>query len=84
MVDVIVCDIHMPKVGGNEAIAWFRSPFPSVPIVVTTGKPDVGNATKLMKDGVADYLVKPVEPEKLKAVVNKVAKNRVWKDQFKT
>lgn len=84
MVDAIICDIHMPKVGGNEAIAWFRSQFPSVPIVVMTGKPDVGNATKLMKDGVADYLVKPVEPEQLKAVVNKVAKDRVWKDQFKT
>jgi two-component system chemotaxis response regulator CheY len=84
MVDAIICDIHMPKVGGNEAIAWFRSQFPSVPIVVMTGKPDVGNATKLMKDGVADYLVKPVEPEQLKAVVNKVARARVWKDQFKT
>jgi two-component system chemotaxis response regulator CheY len=83
MVDVIVCDIHMPKVGGNEAIGWFRSQFPSVPIVVITGKPDVGNATNLMNQGVADYLVKPVQPDKLKAVINKVTKERASKDQFK-
>jgi FixJ family two-component response regulator len=49
-----------------------------------TGKPDVGNATNLMKQGVADYLIKPVEPEKLVAVINKVAKPHVYKDPFKT
>jgi two-component system chemotaxis response regulator CheY len=84
MVDAIICDIHMPKIGGNEAIAWFRSQFPSVPIVVMTGKPDIGNATNLMKQGVADYLIKPVEAEKLVAVINKVAKDHVYKDKFKT
>lgn len=84
MVDAIICDIHMPRINGNEAIAWFRSQFPSVPIVVMTGKPDVANATNLMKQGVVDYLIKPVEAEKLVSVMNKVAKPHVYKDKFKT
>jgi two-component system chemotaxis response regulator CheY len=84
MVDAVICDIHMPKINGNEAIVWFRSQFPSVPIVVMTGKPDLAGATDLMKQGVADYLVKPVEAEKLIAVINKVAKPHVYKDPFKT
>jgi two-component system chemotaxis response regulator CheY len=84
MVDAIICDIHMPKINGNEAIMWFRSQFPSVPIVVMTGKPDVGNATNLMKQGVVDYLIKPVEADKLVTVMNKVAKPHVYKDRFKT
>jgi two-component system chemotaxis response regulator CheY len=84
MVDAIICDIHMPKINGNEAITWFRSQFPSVPIVVLTGKPDVTNATHLMKQGVVDYLVKPVEPGALTAVMNKVAKPHVYKDRFTT
>jgi two-component system chemotaxis response regulator CheY len=84
MVDAIICDIHMPKVNGVEAIAFFRQQFPSVPVIVMTGQPDVATATNLMKQGVVDYLVKPVSPDKLTAVVNKHAKGHVYKDQFKT
>ncbi len=84
MVDAIICDIYMPKINGMEAIAFFRSQFPSVPIVVLTGKPDLSGATSLLKQGVANYLVKPVEPDKLVAVVGKLAKQHVYKDPFKT
>ncbi|GKS57005.1 response regulator [Nitrospira sp.] len=81
-VDTILCDIHMPKMDGKEAIVWFRSQFPSVPIVVMTGHPDVAGATSLMKQGAVDYLVKPVEPAHLTAVINKVAKDRVYKERY--
>lgn len=83
-VDAILCDIHMPKVNGVEAIGFFRQQFPSVPVIVMTGQPDVKGATDLMKQGVVDYLIKPVSPEKLTEVVNKHAKGHVYKDQFKT
>ena len=56
MVDAILCDIHMPKVSGVEAIAFFRQHFPTVPVIVMTGQPDVKGATDLMKQGVVDYL----------------------------
>jgi two-component system chemotaxis response regulator CheY len=81
-VDTILCDIHMPKMNGKEAIAWFQSQFPSVPIVVMTGQPDLAGATSLMKQGAVDYLVKPVEPGHLTAVINKVAKDRVYRERY--
>ena len=84
MVDAILCDIHMPKVNGVEAIVFFRQQFPSVPVIVMTGQPDVTGATDLMKQGVVDYLIKPVRPEKLTEVVSKHANAHVYKDQFKT
>ena len=34
MVDVIICDIRMPKISGVEAIAFFRQQYPSVPLLV--------------------------------------------------
>ena len=71
MVDVITCDIRMPKVNGMEAIAYFREQFPSIPVVVLTGFPDTGLAVSLLKKGVADYVVKPVESEQLLSVVAK-------------
>ena len=65
MLDVILCDIRMPKVNGLEAIAFFQQQYPSVPIIVVTGYPDQKMATDLLSSGVFDYLVKPVEKDKL-------------------
>lgn len=74
LVDVIICDLYMPEMNGMEAIAYFRSQFPSVPVIVLTGTPDLLNARKLnMEQGVMDYLVKPVQPEQLLAAVHKAA-----------
>ena len=64
MLDVIICDLQMPKVNGMEAIAFFREQFPSVPVVVLTAHPTVEGATALFNQGVVDYLVKPVDPQK--------------------
>jgi two-component system chemotaxis response regulator CheY len=74
LVDVIICDIRMPNVNGVEAIAYFRREFPALPIIVLTGFPDVQLATSLLKQGVADYVVKPVEREKLAAAVESAMK----------
>jgi two-component system chemotaxis response regulator CheY len=85
LVDTIICDLYMPKVDGMEAIAYFRSQFPSVPVIVLTGKPDITNAASMFKQGVAEYLVKPVEVEQLTAAVHKAAREHVlFKDQFVT
>jgi two-component system chemotaxis response regulator CheY len=73
-VDVVICDIRMPKVNGLEAIAYFRKQFPTLPIIVLTGFPDVQLATSLLKQGVADYVVKPVERDTLAAAVEAAMK----------
>ncbi len=71
-VGVILCDIRMPKVNGIECIDFLRKEAPGIPIVVVTGYPDTEMATNLMKKGVKDYLVKPVEKDKLLGTVNKL------------
>ena len=76
MVDVILCDIRMPKVNGIEAIAFFQKQFPSVPIVVITGFPDTEMAVKLLKQGVVDYVPKPIDNDKLLDVVAKAMAKR--------
>ena len=75
-VDVIICDIRMPKVNGVEAISYFRSQYPSVQIIVQTGFPDLQLATSFMKQGIVDYLVKPVDKDKLLAAVARAVEQR--------
>jgi two-component system, chemotaxis family, chemotaxis protein CheY len=85
LVDTILCDIRMPKINGTEAIQYFRTQFPTVPVVVLSGYPDVDLAVSLLKQGVLDYLVKPVEKDRLLEVIKKsVAQHVIMKDQFKT
>ena len=74
LVDAIICDLVMPKVSGIEAITFFRSQFKGVPILVVTGHADIENMTELYKQGVVDYLVKPVGPERLLPAVEKALK----------
>lgn len=76
LLDVVICDIRMPKINGVEAIAYFRANYPRVPLIVLTGFPDTEMASSLLRQGVVDYLVKPVEGEKLRASVARAMEQR--------
>jgi len=71
-VGVIICDIRMPKVNGIECIQYIRQEAPGIPIVVVTGFPDTQIAVNLLNEGVKEYLVKPVDKEKLVSTVEKL------------
>ncbi len=75
-VDAIICDVRMPKINGVEAVAYFRREFTGTPVIVLTGFPDVDLAVSFMKQGVVEFLVKPVEKEKLIETVDKAASQR--------
>ena len=76
LLDVIITDINMPKINGLEAIQFFQQEWPHVPLIVMTGYPNLESATELMKRGLVDYLVKPVDKEKLLTAVEKAMNQR--------
>lgn len=69
VIDIIITDIRMPNINGIEAIKHFQREYPSVSLIVLTGFPDIDLATQLMKQGITDYLVKPVDRKKLHTAV---------------
>jgi two-component system chemotaxis response regulator CheY len=78
VIDVIITDIRMPNINGIETMDYLQREYPSVPLIVLTGFPDLDLAMQLMKQGVTDYLVKPVEQEKLaSAVANALTQRRI-------
>jgi two-component system chemotaxis response regulator CheY len=81
-VGLIICDLEMPNVNGMEAIAYFRQEFPSVPIIVLTGYPMLAGAIDLFKQGIVDYLEKPISPEKLTQAVHKAYRGDVYEGHF--
>jgi two-component system, chemotaxis family, chemotaxis protein CheY len=77
MVDVIICDIRMPRINGVEAIAYFRAQYPSLPVIVLTGYHDEQLANVLRQQGVVEFLEKPAEREQiLSSVAQAVAGRR--------
>jgi FixJ family two-component response regulator len=58
-------------------VANFQRDYPSTPVIVLTGFPDVDLAVDFMKkEDVVDYLTKPVDKAKLIAAVEKAARTR--------
>ena len=64
-IEVMLLDLSMPYVSGEELLSMVTKDFPEVPIIVITGSNDVETAVRCMKSGAFDYMVKPVEKSRL-------------------
>jgi len=71
-VGIIFCDIRMPKVNGIECIDFLKQQAPGIPVVVVTGYPDANVAKDLLKRGVKQYLVKPLDKERMMEIVEEI------------
>lgn len=76
VLDAVICDIRMPKINGVQAIDYFQRAYPHVPIIVLTAYPETRMAVSFIRNGVTDYLIKPVEAEKLNAAVARAMERR--------
>jgi DNA-binding NtrC family response regulator len=70
-VDVVLLDLYMPHVSGMELIASLREHHPQVPVIIVTAAYEVERAVECIKAGAFDYLVKPVEQERLLVTLGK-------------
>lgn len=76
VLDVVICDIRMPKINGVQAIEYFQRQYPHVPIIVLTAYPETQMAVSFMRNGVADYLIKPVDAQKVRDAVESAMDRR--------
>lgn len=71
-IDLVITDMNMPGIGGEQLIKYISQHFPKIPILVITGYPDVRNAVEVMKLGVMEYLIKPFTYDELEHSIFKV------------
>ena len=65
----VICDLQMPNLNGAEVIAHLRTHYPTIPYLIMTADPDFLLNEILAKQGVCDYLLKPMSKEKLLGAV---------------
>jgi len=75
-VEVMLLDLRMPHVSGEELLLKVNSDFPEIPVIIITGANDVETAVKCMKHGAFDYMVKPVEKSRLVSGVRRALELR--------
>jgi len=75
-VDVMLCDINMPKMDGMELLRRVRERPNPPEIIMLTGHATVETAIEAMKLGAYDYLSKPYRITELDALVRQAADKR--------
>ncbi|HEX2561220.1 sigma-54 dependent transcriptional regulator [Phenylobacterium sp.] len=64
-VDLILLDLVMPKLSGQEALAEMRARGFNQPVIVLTAQGGIDTVVKAMQAGAADFFVKPASPERI-------------------
>lgn len=68
---LVLADLKMPKMDGLELFASMRESGIDSEIIIITGKGTVASAVEAMRHGAYDYLTKPLDVERLKALIPK-------------
>lgn len=71
---IICCftDINMPGMDGLELAEHIQKKDMSIPVIIMTGYPTLDNTIKTLKNGVVDYLIKPVSLEQMSMCLRRV------------
>ncbi len=62
----ILLDRKLPDMDANELIQLLREAAPHAAILIVTGHADMDSTIEAIRQGVDDYLIKPLEPETLR------------------
>ncbi len=78
---LIISDIVLGEATGLDLLMAVRRLSPTVPVVMITGHPTIESAALSVREGAFDYLVKPVEKERLLRVVDIALRHKAAIDQ---
>ena len=68
--DAVICDLRLPKEDGLSVLAWIKTHYPKVVVIMMTGYADIQTAVSAIKLGAYDYISKPFNPEQIFAKIN--------------
>lgn len=74
-VSMIVLDLMMPHIMGNDLLSMLRNDFPKIPVIIMTATGDMDIAEDCKKLGALDFLVKPVDPATFLSAIERTMEN---------
>ena len=73
---IVISDLVMPRMGGLELLRALKEEGNALTIVILTAQGTVETAVEAIKEGAYDYLTKPVEPQRLKILLDKIVERQ--------
>ena len=69
---MVIMDVTMPEMDGIAALRMIRLRQPETPVIIITS--NVENAMASLAEGARAYLLKPIDPERLRATVDRLVR----------
>jgi DNA-binding NarL/FixJ family response regulator len=83
-IDVLIMDLFMPGLNGNEAVNLMRREYPDIKILVLSMSNDMDLISDLLDSGIHGYISKSDEPEDLVQAIYTVSDNRIYHNKIYT
>jgi len=75
-VDLLITDLKMPRLSGEELLKSVAAQLPTMPVIILTGHGTIESAVQAMHDGAYDFLTKPVNLDRLSLLVKRALTSR--------
>lgn len=75
-IDCCFTDINMPEMDGLELAERIRATDNTIPVIVMTAYPSFDNTIQTLKNGVVDFLIKPVNLNQMEICVKRILRER--------
>jgi PAS domain S-box-containing protein len=75
-VSTVILDWKLPDGSAGEFLPQLERLAPHAPVVIVTGHPDLNAAIEALRQGAYDYLLKPVNPDALRATLLRIAQRQ--------
>jgi len=80
--EVVVCDLLMPPgPGGLDMLRHVRATDPWIGFIMLTGHGSIDTAVRAIREGAFDFLTKPVDLERLKLLIERVAERNEMRSE---
>jgi DNA-binding NtrC family response regulator len=82
-VGIVLTDVKMPGMSGLDLLRMLKERSPDLDVVLMTAYDDLPTVAEAMREGAADFLVKPLDLHQLRAVLDRVYEDRQARKKIK-
>ena len=81
--EVVLSDVKMPGMSGLDLLKMLRERAPDLDVILMTAYDDLPLVAEAMREGAADFLVKPLDLHQLRGVLDRVFDDRQARQRIK-
>jgi two-component system sensor kinase FixL len=79
----VILDRRLPDATADELLPRIRHEAPDAAVIIVTGYADLQGAVSALRQGATDYVLKPIEPDDLRARLRRIGERRQAGDELK-